>query len=72
MPHNTANFGPLTAEIGSGVLGTPANFNGVRVLVRLLHGTPHRESKMGATVTMAVTLSILDRFAKSFYCCKEH
>jgi len=27
-----ANFGPLTAEIGLGVWGTPANFNGFRVL----------------------------------------
>jgi len=27
VPHNMANFGPLTAEIGSGVWGTPANFN---------------------------------------------
>jgi len=34
--HNKANFGPLTAEIGSGVLGTPANFNGFRVLPSLL------------------------------------
>ena len=33
------NFGPLTAEIGSGVWGTPANFNGFRVLAELLHGT---------------------------------
>ena len=31
-PHNMANFGPLTAEICSGVLGTPANFNGFCVL----------------------------------------
>jgi len=38
-PRNTLNFGPLTAEIGSGVWGTPANFNGLRVLVALLHGT---------------------------------
>jgi len=30
-PHNMANFGPLTAEIGSGVWGTPTNFNGLRV-----------------------------------------
>jgi len=37
-PHNVVNFGPLTAEIGSGVLGTPANFNGFRVLATLLHG----------------------------------
>jgi len=33
------NFGPLTAEIGSGVWGTPANFNRFRVLAALLHGT---------------------------------
>jgi len=33
------NFGPLTAEIGSGVLGTSANFNGFRVLPALVHGT---------------------------------
>jgi len=36
-PHNMANFGPLTAEIGSGVWGTPANFNGFRLLASLLH-----------------------------------
>ena len=30
------NFGLLTAEIGSGVWGTPANFNGFRVLTALL------------------------------------
>ena len=28
---------PLTAEIGSGVCGTPANFNGFGVLAALLH-----------------------------------
>jgi len=31
-----ANFGPLTAEIGSVVWGTPANFNGFCVLPSLL------------------------------------
>ena len=35
MSHNMVNFGPLAAEIGSGVWGTPANFKGFRVL----HGT---------------------------------
>jgi len=30
------NFGPLTAEIGSEIWGTPANFNGFRVLASLL------------------------------------
>jgi len=34
-PHIMANFGPLTAEIGSGVWGTPENFNGFRVLPSL-------------------------------------
>ena len=38
-PHNMANFGPLAAEIVSLVWGTPANFNGFRVLAALLHGT---------------------------------
>ena len=36
------NFRLLTAEIGSGVWGTPAHLNGlrdVRVLAALLHGT---------------------------------
>jgi len=32
------NFGSLAAEIGSGVSGTPANFNWFRVLAALLHG----------------------------------
>jgi len=36
MPHNTANFGPLTAEIGWRVWGTPENLNGFRVLPSLL------------------------------------
>jgi len=30
------NFGPLAAEIGPVVWGTPANFNGFRVLAALL------------------------------------
>jgi len=38
-PHNMVNFGPLTAEICWRVSGTPANFNGFRVLAALLHGT---------------------------------
>ena len=37
--HNMVNFGPLAAEIVSLVWGTPANFNGFRVLAALLHGT---------------------------------
>jgi len=40
FPHNMVNFGPLAAETGPVVWGTPANFNGFRVLAALLHGTP--------------------------------
>jgi len=38
-PHNMVNFGPLAAEIGPVVWGTPANFNGFCILAALLHGT---------------------------------
>jgi len=34
-PDNVVNFSPLTAEIHSGVWGTPANFNWFRVLADL-------------------------------------
>ena len=37
-PHNMVYFDLLAAEIGSLVWGTPANFNGCRVLAALLHG----------------------------------
>jgi len=36
-PCNMVNVGPLTAEIGSLVWGTPANFYGFRFLASLLH-----------------------------------
>ena len=36
-PYNMVNFGPLVAEIVSLVWGTPANFNGFRVLAPLLY-----------------------------------
>jgi len=37
--HNMMNFGPVVAELGSLVWGTPTNLNGFRVLAALLHGT---------------------------------
>jgi len=37
--HNMVNFGPLAAEIGPVVWGTPANFSGFHVLAALLHST---------------------------------
>jgi len=38
-PYNVVNFGPLPAEIGSGVWGTAANLNGFRLLAALLQCT---------------------------------
>jgi len=38
-PYNIVNFGLLAAEIFSLVWDTPANFNGLRILAALLHGT---------------------------------
>jgi len=38
-PYNMVNFGPLAAEIGLPVWGTPANFNGFRVLAALLYSS---------------------------------
>ena len=37
--HNIVNFGPLAAEIGLPVWGSPANFNGFRDLAALLHSS---------------------------------
>ena len=37
--HNMVNFSLLVAEIGPVVWGTPANFNGFRILAALLHGS---------------------------------
>jgi len=40
MSPQYGELGPLAAEIGSLVWGTPTNFNGFHVLPALLHGTP--------------------------------
>jgi len=42
------NIGPLMAEMGSGVWGSPANFNGFRVLASLLHR--HRWTEVNQTL----------------------
>jgi len=47
-PHNIANFGPLAAEIGPVVWGTPANFNGFRVLASFLQR--HRSTEANQTL----------------------
>jgi len=51
--HNMVNFGTLTAEISSGVWGTPANFNGFRVLAALLHGSQVASAKLCGVVQRA-------------------
>ena len=38
-PDNMLNFGPLTAEIGSVIWGTPSNVHRFRILAALLQGT---------------------------------
>jgi len=43
-----ANLGSLTAEIGSGVWGTPGTFNGFRVLASLLQR--HRSPEANQTL----------------------
>jgi len=43
--HNVVNFRPLMAEIGSGVWGTPANFNRFRVIASLVHRRRSTEAK---------------------------
>jgi len=42
-PYNMVNFGPLTADIGLPVRGTPANLNGFRVMASLLHRCRSKE-----------------------------
>jgi len=66
------NFGPLAAETCSRVWGTPANFNGFRVLAALLQGIPVlgvsqtlRRLTDGATYIRRVSLEMQDpKFAK--------
>jgi len=47
-PYNMVNFGPLAAEIVSLVWGTPANFNGFRVLASFLQR--HRSTEANQTL----------------------
>ena len=50
--HNMLNFGPIATEIGLPVWGTPANFNGFRVLAALLHGS----QVLGVSLSLSQTL----------------
>jgi len=59
-PRNMVNFGPLAAEIGSLVWGTPANFNGFCVLTALRHSSSGRQLNFAALNRgrVAIMLSI--------------
>jgi len=46
------NFNPLAAEIGLPVWGTPANFNGFRVLAALTHGIQVRVVNVSQTAAL--------------------
>ena len=59
-PHNMVKFGLLTAEICLRVWGTPANFNGFRVLATLLHGT--------LVVDVSQTLQLIEQRAPPIFC----
>jgi len=45
-PHNMVNFGPLVAETGSLVWGTPANLNSFRILASLLQRRRSMEANL--------------------------
>jgi len=47
------------------------NINGALCSTPQSLADAHCESKKGATLTIAITLSFLDGFAEFFYCCKE-
>jgi len=53
--HNMVNFGPLAAEIGWQVWGTPANFNGFRVLASLLRRRRSTEVNQNFARCLAVS-----------------
>ena len=59
--HNMLNVGPLTAEIRWRVWGTPAHFNGFRVLASL----PHRASLNGCQPNFARCLALSARHSRS-------
>jgi len=55
--HNMVNFGPLSAEIDWRVWGTPANFNGFRILASLLQR--HRSTETNQTLHDVRPLAVI-------------
>jgi len=73
-----ANFGPLTAEIGLGIWGTSANFNGFRVLPSLPQRRRSPEAKLCTLFDRLLRLYIVYTFSgalapwRNFTRCKIH
>jgi len=67
-PHKMVNFGPLAAEICWRVWGTPANFNGFRVLAALLHGIEQRAPPIfgRAAITLLIGPHSSYRYSRLF------
>jgi len=67
-PHNMVNFGPPASEIGMVVWGTPANFNGFRILAvtallywalaKLCRAEQRAPPMFARAATLAITLGI--------------
>jgi len=66
-PDNMVKFDPLTAETGSGVWGTPTNFNGCCVLAALLHGIYTVNHKKRDILFLTITLASLNGFLQFLY-----
>jgi len=76
--HNMVNFGPLPAEIGLPVWGTPANFNGFRALPSLLQRRRSREANQTLHDVWSYSGLVLIHFRglllpwRNFATCKIH
>jgi len=57
-PRSMVNFGPLTAEIGWRVCGTPANFNGFRILTSLNAGQPNFACRLAVSCAGALCIHL--------------
>jgi len=66
--HNMVNFGPLTAEIGWRVSGTPANFNGFRALFLFFFGYSQRSHICDSEInSVNFHRAVIKRLCRYFY-----
>jgi len=63
-PHNMVNFGIVAAEIGLPVWGTPANFNGFRILAALLLKISLKLARYGFTRPCLVEVHLIVLLAR--------